>query len=489
MAWAVLPAAPALWHGQLIGQPYTDLYPAVWAMGVVADAWPSLPTHTELLGAPAGMGFYAASPIHGWVGAPLAWIGGPAFAYNATLLAARAATVLAAYACYRARPRDRRLHPDHVPLAIAGALAAALIYGASPFFQGYSVEGIVEGSDGWTLALWGWAVLTERRITAVVAFALTVISSWYLGMVACLLAVGWGVRTKTAWISLVGGLLLAAPFLHAFLGAFGGSSPLSADMRAAMGAPAPHFAPGILPGLNPFAITTWIGVSTLLLALPSVGRNPALFVGAGVCALLSTGRGPWWDLPVLHMVRFPYRWHAGTLFLLAPLVGQTIDRLRWRWLGLVPFVEGLLLSPIEPILPGAPTDVPALYDRVTGPILLEVPGPLAMPPGVVNRSRPRARYLSYAQLLHGAASPWVPDFNGVSAAQGAPWLDGFVAYDPLAKRQPGALDLAAARADGVTQVMVHRDELHGNAGSLEAALVDGGATLVAEDGALALYKL
>jgi hypothetical protein len=148
VAWAVGPALPALAHGELIGQPYTDLYPAVWALGVVAQAWPALPTHTDWLGAPGGMGFYAASPIHGWLGAPLYWLGGPAFAYDLGVVAARAATILAAYGCYRARPRDRRLHPDHVPLGLTGALAAAMIYGASPFFQGYSVEGILEGVDG-----------------------------------------------------------------------------------------------------------------------------------------------------------------------------------------------------------------------------------------------------------------------------------------------------------------------------------------------------
>lgn len=489
LTWAVLPALPALLDGQIVGQPFTDLYPSVWAMGVVADAWPRLPTHIGWLGAPDGIGFYASSPLHAWFGAPLTWLFGAATAYDVTLLAARAATVVCAYGLFAARPRSRSLHPDHVPLGLAGALSATMVYAASPFFQGYAVEGIVEGTDGWTLVLWAWMVLTERRGWAVLAFALTVASSWYLGMVACLVALGWGVRSRTAWWSMLGGLVLAAPLVWSFVHAFGGSTPLPDDIRAAMGAPAPGRPPGIEPGLNPFALSTWVGLTTLLLALPSAGRNPVLLVGAALCGLLSTGRGPWWHLPVLEMVRFPYRWHAGTLLLLAPLVGQTVDRLRWRWLGALPFLEGLLLSPIEPVLPGAPADVPALYQEVKGPILLEIPGPVAMPPGVVNRSRPRARYLLYAQLSHHAASPWVPDFNGVSAARNAPWLDGFASWDPLLRTTPTALDLAAARTAGVTQVMVHRDELAGNAVRFEAELVDGGATLVAEDGDLALYGI
>jgi hypothetical protein len=37
--------------------------------------------------------------------------------------------------------------------------------------------------------------------------------------------------------------------------------------------------------------------------------------------------------------------------------------------------------------------------------------------------------------------------------------------------------------------MVHRDELRGKAPAFEAALVEAGAVLVAEDGVLALYGI
>ena len=121
--------------------------------------------------------------------------------------------------------------------------------------------------------------------------------------------------------------------------------------------------------------------------------------------------------------------------------------------------------------------------------LLEVPGPVAMPPGEINRSRPRARYLLYAQLHHGAASPWAPDFNGVSAVPVAPWLTTFSSWDPLERASPVPPDVPAARAAGVTQVMVHRSELRANADPFEAALQEAGATKEAEDGALVLYRL
>ena len=56
------------------------------------------------------------------------------------------------------------------PLRHCYVLMAARAWGLAParhhcsaiyivlFFHGYAVEGIVEGTDGWTLALWAWAL-------------------------------------------------------------------------------------------------------------------------------------------------------------------------------------------------------------------------------------------------------------------------------------------------------------------------------------------
>ncbi|MFZ5479588.1 MAG: hypothetical protein ACOZNI_22675 [Myxococcota bacterium] len=492
-AWAVLPAAPALWRGEIVGSPFTDLYPSVWGLAWFAAHQPGLPVHTDWLGAPEGMRFYFSSPLHGWLGTPLWRLGGPAFAYDATLLAARFATVAVAFGCFRA-----------AGLGVAGGLAAAGVYGASPFFQGYAAEGIVEGTDGWTLPLWAWIVLRAPRadgrgvplarraahlVAAAVAFAAVIVSSWYLGMVACLLALGWGPFRREAWASAGLGLLLATPFVALFVDSMSGATPLPDAIRAAMGAPLGVRRPGIAPELNPFAINTWIGVSTFVLAALSARERPLFALGALSCAVLSLGRGPWYDLPVLQSVRFPYRWHAGTLFCLAPLVGATVDRLGRRWLAVLPVIEGFLLSPVEPVLPGAPADVPGIYDLVRGPVLLEVPGPVAMPPGEINRSRPRARYLLHHQLFHGAASPWAPDFNGVADVAQAPWLASFASWDPLVATSPVPPDVAAARAAGVVQVMVHREELRANADPFEVALQEAGAVKEAEDGDRVLYRL
>ncbi|MES2638287.1 MAG: hypothetical protein V4850_02365 [Myxococcota bacterium] len=477
-AWALLPALPALLRGELLGSPFTDLYPSVWGLAWFAGEQPGLPTFTTALGAPAGMPFYYSSPLHGWAGTPAVWVGGAAFAYNLTLLAARFATVAVAFGCFRAGG-----------LGVAGAIAAAGVYGASPYFHGYAVEGIVEGTDGWTLPLWAWLVLRKERLGSVAAFALIVISSWYLGMVACLLAAAWGLRERLAWLSLVVGLALASPFLALFVGGFSAAAPLPDTIRAAMGMPIDLVLPGALPGLNPFAITTWIGVSTLVLAGLAARARPGFALGALACAALSLGRGPWYDLPVLEAVRFPYRWHAGTLFCLAPLVGFAVDRIGKPWLALLPIFEGLLLSRVEMVLPGSPAEVPAIYDHVRGDVLLEVPGPVRMAPGEINRSRPRARYLLYYQAHHGAASPWAPDFNGVAATLPAPWLATFASWDPLMKAERTAPDLVGAAVAGVTQIMVHRDELGGNAEAFEHALREAGGVEESRDGETVLYRL
>ena len=102
-----------------------------------------------------------------------------------------------------------------------GALAACL-YGCSPFFHGYAVEGIAEGSDGWTLALWVWAIGLGRFRLAAIPFALTVLSSWYLGMVALLLMCLAAIRERRALWSLLG-LVFAAPALAQFVSAFPGT--------------------------------------------------------------------------------------------------------------------------------------------------------------------------------------------------------------------------------------------------------------------------
>jgi len=481
--WGVGPAIPALARGDLLGQPYTDLYPSVWGMWLAAENWPGVVTHTTQLAFPEGMGFYYSSPVKGWLaGLLLPLLGLPA-TWNLLTVAARVATVgLSAHAA-RAWGLSSR-----------GALAVAGAFGCSSVFQGYAVEGITEGVDGWPLALWAWAVARERPIFAAVGLGLCVVSSWYLGAVACLLALLATLRHRSALFSLAG-LVMAAPALAGFLGAFSGGAPLAPSTRAAMGAPLRIPQPGLLPGLNPFAITTYTGAVLTLAATASKRRWLLLAV---IPFVLSLGVGPWYELPILSALRFPYRWHLATLAILGLGAGQFADRHRWGWvIGPLIVLEGLLFAAVEPVLPGAPADVPALYRSVDGPVV-DVPGPVALPPGEVNLSRPRARWFLYGQTLHGQATPWVPDFNAVGAdtahTDWATIAAQLQQFDRVAGGDgTGAVsqDLAGKlAAHGVEWVVIH----HRSSGAvgvtrLRDHLIAGGATMQDRDDARWLLKL
>jgi hypothetical protein len=124
-----------------------------------------------------------------------------------------------------------------------------------------------------------------------------------------------------------------------------------------------------------------------------------------------------------------------------------------------------------------------------------------MPPGVVNRSRTRARYLLYFQLHHRVASPWVPDFNSVASGAVPSWLDTFAAWDPLVTpvdrdapdRGPDgrlpAPDLDGAAIAGVTQVLVHTDELGARAVPFMEALRAGGAVESGREETLVMFGI
>jgi hypothetical protein len=468
LGWALLPALPALARGELLGHPYTDLYPSVWSLWAQGLG---LPVSTPLLGHPGGMGWYAPSPIKGLLSAFLLPLIGLPATWNLLLLAARAATVY--FAGRAAEAWGAR--PD-------GALLAAALYGCAPFFHGYAVEGIVEGTDGWTLALWALCIGQGRWAAAALALGLTVLSSWYLGLCACLLAVLAAIFADRRAAYSLGGLLLVAPAILRFAAAFPAAAPLPEALRAAMGASPWPAAPGLLPGLQPFAMTAWIGLLPLgLLAW----KRPREALLAGIPGLLSLGMGPWYALPVLSAMRFPYRWHAATLALLALGLARAAPR-KAGWIALLIVIEGLCLSPIEPLIPGAPAAIPALYATAPEGALLAFPGPLARPPGEINPGRPRARYLLYFQTAHGQPSPWVPDFNsvGVGAVEPA-WLSDLRSWDPEERRTPLPITaemLLAMRRDGLRTVILERAPLRdARADALRDALLAAGATLEGED--------
>jgi hypothetical protein len=481
LAWGVLPAAPALAKGELIGHGYTDLYMQVWGMWFLGTHWPLVPTHTELFGFPEGMPIYAQSLWKGWAsGLLLPWMGAVG-TYDLLTLLSRVLTVGVAFHAARAWG-----------LQDGGALVAATVFGASPYFQGYAVEGIGECMDGWPLALWAWAVARGRTLASIVALGWSIVASFYLGAAVCLLAVLAFPLRRKAPLSLLG-IALALPAILAFVHTLAGGTgtPIPTEVRAAMGAQLAFHEPGSFPSLHTSGSTTWIGLIAMVLAVVSRSRLAWM---ALVPFALSFGGTPVYALPVFSMIRFPYRWHAATLAIVGLAAGRGADRFGWRKgvaLAGAIAIEGLALSPIEPILPSADGAVPGIYRQVEGP-LLELPGPLVRPPGATNPSRPRMRYLAYFQTGHGQPSPWLLDLNGLM--EGGPEELAFLhAWDPHGRTAPTPVpsDLVTRlRALGVLDVMIQTSlmEAEGARPLLEGFRAQG-AVQIANDGERVLLRL
>jgi len=174
--------------------------------------------------------------------------------------------------------------------------------------------------------------------------------------------------------------------------------------------------------------------------------------------------------------------------------GRTADRFRFRTASLAAaavVLEGLILSSVEPILPGTDGTVPGIYQHVTGP-LLELPGPLVRPPGRPNPSRKRLRYLTYFQTSHHQPSPWLLDVNGLTDA-GPEELAFLRAWDPHGRLAATAVpaDLVSRlRARGIENVMIQTAVMGADlADPLLAGLRGQGADQVANDGQRVLLRL
>jgi hypothetical protein len=476
IVWGVFPALPALLRGEYLGHGLTDLWPAVWGLWWSAEAWPEIPLETKLLGFPEGIRFLYSAPLKAWIGGLLVPSLGLRHTWNILLLGSRILTMVSAAWAARAWGLGPR-----------GILCASAVFACSPFFHGYAVEGIVEGTDGWPLGLLVGALGYSRLTWAIPALALCVLTSWYQGAVGCLLVALVGLGQPRLWWSGLG-VLLAVPAIHTFTGTFSGNEPLPAEVRAAMGSSLAVPRPGLLPGLNPFAMNSYVG---FVLAGAAMFGNWRLVVVAMVPAILSLGVGPWYELPVFEKLRFPYRWHEATLAVLALAAGRLADCKKWGWwLGPFIVVEGLLLAPVEPVIPGADPEPPAAcrLEKVLfaggGGALLEVPGPVALPPGVPNPSRGRARELLYGQTCHGLPSPWVPDFNAIGVRDNPSWLQTLQRWDRVAKGRGGDVPeglVADLRAAQVAWVLVH-PQAPGlrDADRLREGLLSQGATLLVE---------
>ncbi len=454
--WSLFPMLPALMSGNAVGSPHTDLYPSIWSLWAFWSPLTDL-NSTGLLNHPEGMGWFPGSPLKALLVGPLLLFLSPAGAHNLLLFAARFLGPLLAYRAAKAWG-----------LRENGALTVAAGFGCAAYFHGYAVEGIIEGTDGWALALWAWAAGARKRAWMALSLGICILSSWYLGAACCLLAFIASVHDKKiAWSFL--GLTAAAPVIFLFGQAFSGMSPISDEVRFAMGAKAGISMPNWLTPENPFAINNYIGWALAGAALLSKKR---ILLWALLPIALSSGWSFIYSFPGLELMRFPYRWHSATLLIISFAAAHYADQKNLRWLPWLIATESLALSSISAIIPGAPSEVPQAYMDVSGPVL-DIPGPFAMPPGKINPSRPRASRFLYAQTQHQQPIAWAPDFNSMNT-QIQSDLDVWRSWDPLHNGpalNPSKENIDKLTAQGIRHLVIHRDWLGKNrAGRLEKIL-------------------
>ncbi|MBM74740.1 MAG: hypothetical protein CMK59_05020 [Proteobacteria bacterium] len=453
LLWGLAPCVPSLIHGEAIGMHHTDLFPALWSLwawGMPDTSW----TQTTLLGHPSGMGWFPPSVIRAFLAQMLIPFASLTSIFNFFVISSRLACILLSYWAARQWKWSQ-----------TGGFACAVLFGCSPMLHGFALEGIIEAMDAWTIPLWLGCVARGNRILTAFSFALLIISSWYTAacgmLILCMLLI---FKREAAWSVL--GILICGPIIYSFTQAWPVIQPFSSEISGQMSlhiqAPQPFWISNSTLGITgscSLIASVFVlkvrSVKLLLLALP---------------ILLSFGF--FHQLPIVNLMRFPYRWHLATLVIFCALLAPAVkDR---AWLVWLIFAEQLLLSPIAPILPSSKVDIPDIYQLVDKP-LLHIPGPYAQPAGVSNPSRMRASEFLLAQTMHQQPLINRGDFNGLESKSNDWWLS----WDPLSKQPP----IIPAQTDlrENTLILIQQGWLGKRSERLEQHLTELGSVLIERD--------
>ena len=397
-------------------------------------------TYSTWINFPEGQSIYSSAylkSIGAWLLSPLL---SPDQSYNFLLLLSRFAGPLCTFYAMKAWGYSAR-----------AATGCAVFVTMSPFVHGYSVEGIVEGVDVWPLGLWLWSCQSGKKHYMAGTLALCLLMSWYLGATVCLLTLILSLQKRDILHSLWG-IILATPAISLFMQAHPSLGQIDSTVRNAMSAEWGIPTPNIFSETNPFAKNNYIGWCSLVVILA-----PRYALWALLPLALSFGVGLEW--PILSFVRFPYRWHLATLCLLGFAIADVLEKKEWHWFSSIILLEWMLLSGVDLFIPTSNAKIESIYTYIDRPIL-DIPGPLYIPPGKPNPTRKRAEYLLYAQLYHHQPSLWEYDFNGVHKMQEEKWTQ-WMSWDPLYKQDPkritkeDRLDLQSKHAG----VLIHRNIL------------------------------
>ena len=392
---------PALWQGGIAGSPYTDLYPSIWSLWATEDWWGQW--RTGWLNTPDGQNWYPSTLLLGTAIIPLKSLVPIGTLYNWLMIGSRC---LGCFSFYLA---GRAWGSSHF-----SGLLFMVVVSMSPMIHGFAVEGIIEGTQIWPLGFWLWSIHRSSTKLSIFFGCLIILSNWYW---ACI----WGIlqtirvtKQSSEAPLLIGPILLTSPWWFGFLGQ-GTTDPISSDVLRMMGFqfgfPTPHW----LTSANPFAQSNYIGWVLIFWSLMIIRRKsthkPLFIVGLGF--VLSLGLSWMQSFPILSAIRFPYRLHLMTLIGLVLWIGCNTkwrsQHRKWIWLILL---EQILCPSIDALIPISQAHFPEYVAMIDGPIL-EVPGPLNRPPGVIDPSKPRSRYLFYYQTEYAQPSGWRFSFNGL----------------------------------------------------------------------------
>ena len=393
---------PAIINHQIAGSPWTDLYASVWSLWATEDWW--LTWRTNWLNYPNGQHWTPNSIIWGTIIIPFKSILNMGLVYNCCLCISR---WLGCWAWYLVGKSIGGTHKQGLMWMICISM--------HPMIHGFAVEGIFEGTQIWAL---GFSIycMKERKYTAQVGFGtLVILTNWYWSLLWGIVGFIMGLKDKRIWLTLGVALTICLPWVHHFIQFSSEAVAINSTILREMGIQFAIPTPNLLTPKNPFSQSNyfgWILTALIVSNIRSIVLKPQLlFVIGGL--LLSLGID--WSIPVLSSIRFPYRIHLltmiGSVWLLKS--NTQIAGKFGKWILCGVFLEQLILSPIDLIIPTSSQKIPDYVSKIDGPVL-EIPGPLYRDPGQTNPSRSRMKQVLFYQTVHNQPSGWSLDFNGLT---------------------------------------------------------------------------
>jgi hypothetical protein len=441
----------------LIGHPDVDVWNHAWGYWFIPHQISSLqwPFSTDLIGVPEGGDLYFIDFLGALLGTPLAWVFGPAVAYNGVMIARLASAGLAGTTL-----AERVVGPGP-HCAIAGVGLVTL-----PFLLAEMSNGISEViAIHWIVwVLWaGLAALdTPSRsawLRVGILGGIATMANFYFGLVsAMMLAVLALARWVPAWTAgerpspkawrqwgqgMAAGLVVAAPSWLAFQWSLHSAKALIVRPQAFSEGwildhnavdPRTYLMPGAFQSVDlaaygeAFVHTGYLRWSVIGLAVVGLLKNKTLRVWAGAAAVsLVLGLGPIlyfgeWVRVGGHAISLPFYWaqlvlpdvaithplrlSIGGQIAVCVMAAGGAAAMSWRWLSLgamgLIMIESLGFSAGPWPIPTAPATVPAAISE------LDNSGPILDLPGSVGATMATSRYFWY-QTQHGRPIPYSPN--------------------------------------------------------------------------------